>query len=84
MWWLFRGKGKPCFTCGTPVPKPKPEIDLEAMAKTCEQFRSAFLDTFATIPTRVDPTLTGKKYYLAVSPELLKELNGYAQKGNGL
>jgi len=57
----------------TTTESPK-EVDLESISNICSGIRNEFIQSFTGVPIRVDESLEGSQYYIAVSRELLKEI----------
>ena len=50
------------------------KIDLDGLNKVFDDWHSSFIDRFKGIPVRIDETLEGGQYYIAVSRELHERL----------
>ena len=50
------------------------KVDLEGFAKIKDDWHSSFIDQFEGIPVRIDETLEGGQYFIAVSRELYEDL----------
>ena len=50
------------------------KVDLEHITQICSGLRAEFINSFMGLPIKVDVSLSGKDYYIAVSPELLEEI----------
>ena len=61
------------MTNTTTAPGPA-EVDLESMSKIVMGLHGEFLQSFMGLPIRVDASLEGSHYYIAVSRELLREI----------
>ena len=57
----------------TETETPK-EVDLEAISNICSGLRNEFIQSFTGLPIKVDESLKGGQYYIAVSRELLREI----------
>ena len=51
-----------------------PKVDLESLSNICKGVRNEFIQSFIGLPIKVDESLEGSRYYIAVSRELLKEI----------
>ena len=50
------------------------KIDLDGLNKVYDDWHSSFIDQFKGIPVKIDETLEGGQYYIAVSRELHEKL----------
>ena len=63
------------FTNATEPETVVPEkVDLEGLNKLSRDWRSSFINKFKSVPVRVDTSLEGGEFYIAISPELHIEL----------
>jgi hypothetical protein len=59
----------------TTTESPK-EVDLESISNICSDLHKGFINSFVGLPVKVDESLEGSQYYIAVSRELLREIEG--------
>ena len=49
-------------------------IDIEHLCSVATEVQELFLDSFKGIPVRVDESLEGNRYYVAISRELFEQI----------
>ena len=57
------------------------KIDLDGLNKVYDDWHSSFVSQFKGVPVRIDETLEGGQYYVAVSGELFDKLSSPAPIG---
>lgn len=50
------------------------QINFEGLAKVHNDWHQSFIDSFKGVPVRIDETLEGGQYYIAISRELHEDL----------
>lgn len=61
-------------TTFTTVKDSYPKVDLENLNQICLGLKAEFIQSFMGFPIKVDESLDGNQYYIAVSRGLLKEI----------
>ena len=70
------GNDRLCCTCG------KGKVDFENLIEITTEFRKGIMNRFMGVPLKVDTSLEGNQYYIAVSQELFNQIeNERAKKG---
>ena len=54
--------------------KPAEPVDLESISNVCKGLHNDIIQSFTGLPVKVDESLEGSQYYIAVSRELLNEI----------
>jgi hypothetical protein len=73
-----------CDTFTNTTSSDSTKIDLDNLVDVYNVLQADFAKSFVGIPIKVDDTLEGNHYYIAVSRELLNEIEFESQKSSFL